>query len=185
MSYTASDEKTHPLLEVFADLGVKIGSLHKQMKDDFNWRRAARHASQPVLGKVTFSMVCNAAGFGIFNSNQMQLNGPDQGHIWYVRRIGVQGTIIGTTVTGRFDVFVMASSMPSFYTTLNQMPVGEWQDGSSSIPNNAFYGRGQMPLRFNENLIFVVSGAPNGQQISGQFVFEDFQEAAIGQDWSV
>jgi hypothetical protein len=184
MTYTENGI-TSPLLDILAKVQLTIGEHTKAVKEQQRWQQVARRTNQPVLSKMPWSGICNASGFGIFVNTGAMAEGPDQGYIWYVRRISVLGTIPGTSVTGRGDIFISAADYPTSFSTLSQFGVGDWQDGTNSIPNNAFYGRGEMPMRFNESLTIVISGAPANQQVGGQIVFEQFEEAAIRQDWAM
>lgn len=174
-------------IDIGAKIEVALGNLAKAFDKNTEQHRIQEQAKkydQPALIKLPWSGVCNASGFGIFLNSGQGIEGPDMGWIWFVRRISVLGTVVGTAITGRFDVFISAMDYPNSYNNINQLPTLDWADGSNSIPNNAFYGRGEMPLRLNESLTFVVSGAPANQQVGGLIVIEQFQEAAMKEEWS-
>lgn len=174
-------------LEIFAKIHASLGALtdHLKKEREDRMRRLAKAVVTPVLGKMEWSGVCNGSGFGIFVNTGAMAEGPDQGYLWYVRRISILGTVVGGSISGRGDVFISAADFPNSFTSLAQFSVGAWQDGTNTIPNNAFYGRGEMPMRFNESLTIVISGAGANQVVGGQIVFEQFEEAAIRQDWAV
>jgi hypothetical protein len=162
--------------DVGAYLKLKLGEIADGIsgqRKDLN--KLANRVTTPVLSKAPISGIVPASGFLVIPGGGLM--GPDMGHFWYVRSIKVCGTTPGTSVTGRADIFISAADY-RYYTSLAQCSVGDWQDQTATIPNIAFYGRGEMPLRLNEQLFIVISGATSAQQIEGSVTFEDYEEGS-------
>lgn len=173
-------EHHNPFLELAAKISVGFDGVKKAVEDQTNWNRLARSASAPVLYRNAFSGIVPSSGFLVI---QPSLSGPDQGYIWYVRSIVIGGTAPGSSITGRADIFVSAADLRS-YTSLVQIGMVDWRDQTATLPNVAFYGRGELPLR-SEKLFIVVSSATSGQQIEGGVQIEGFQESAASQEWTM
>lgn len=165
------------LASVFAELKVSLGSVSEQVKRSREQARWAARAMQPVFAQ-TMDNVVPVNNFGV-----VRLQGPDQGHFWYVRRIIVGGLTPTSTVAGRADVFASASDHRN-RTSLAQFNITDWRDFSAALPNIAVYGRGALPLRFNEELYVVFSGASTATQYVAMCQFEDFEESAARMAWA-
>lgn len=173
-------------LKLLARINLGIEGVNHQLKEQGKkWAKIAKGNQQPILSKIPWSGICNSSGFGVFFNTGVNTEGPDQGHIWFVRHITVQGLTVAATTAGRFDVFISAMDYPNTFTSLAQFTTADWFDGSNTIPNSAFYGRGECPLRMSESLTFVVSGASANQNVGGIVIIEDFLEAAIGEEWGL
>lgn len=175
------DLQTEPgglVAELCAKLDLHIGSTDKLAK------AVARQKppSQPVFGRT--------AGAGLFVTGlplviSFPLKGPDQGHFWYVRSIVVGGLSPTVAAAGRADVYISAAGLGGVTPSLAAIGLADWRDQSIALPNVSFYGTGEMPLRLNEELFVVVTGGTNGQQYVAAVQFEDYEEAARKQDWSM
>lgn len=178
-------DDANPIFKIFADIGVQIGHLTRQLKEQHYWQKNAYRQDQPVLNKIPFSGQCNASGFGLF-LNSLFVDGPDQGHIWYLRSITVGGLDPLATVTGAKGVlWVSAADAPATTATTLAIGMADVADIYASLPITQKYTRGAVPLRLNESLLLAVSGAPANQFIGGNLWIEDFEEAAMKQDWAL
>lgn len=169
---------------LIADLAAKfdfhIGSLSKAAKAMAAATR--RPPAQPVFGRIATTGTAPASGILVL---RFPLAGPDQGHFWYVRQLVVGGLTRTTAAAGSVDVFVSATSTLSALGSLAAIGIADERDFSAAMPNNAFYGRGELALRFNEELFVVVSGGTSGQAYVAAASFEDFEEAGVREEWSV
>lgn len=140
--------------------------------------RARRPPAQPVFGRVATSGVA-ATGSSLILT--FPLKGPDQGHFWYVRSIVVGGLSPTVAAAGRADIYVSAATL---HSPLASIGLADWRDERVSLPDVAFYGRGELPLRLNEELIVIVTGGTNGQVYVAAAQFEDFEEGVVPEGWS-
>jgi hypothetical protein len=98
-----------------------------------------------------------------------------------VRSVAIGGLSPTVTATGRADVYVSAAN--AGVLTLASFGLSDWRDQSITLPNIAFYGRGELPLRLNEEIVVIISNGTNAQQYVATVQFEDFEEAASRQAW--
>lgn len=168
---------------LFADLAAKldlhIGSVSKMTKAITAGQR--RPPAQPVFGRTVASGLAPATGPLIL---RFPLAGPDQGHFWYVRNLVIGGLTEATVAAGTAGIYVSASSLTS-QPSLAAIGLADLRDRASSFPAVAFYGRGELPLRLNEELFIIVSGGTSGQQYVAGLQFEDFEEAATHLAWDL
>lgn len=164
--------------EVMAKFNIGMDSIANSQKKlaDYMYRLAATQYA-PVTARIPFGGACNGAGFGIFGIDI----GPAMGSFWYILSCAVSGGVPGTAVAGaRADLYVSAANPGAGATTLatvaSTLGTSDWTDQYAALPNIAFYGRGQMPLRLNEQLFVVVSGAPANQPITCAIRIEEYQE---------
>lgn len=169
---------SNDLISVFANLKLSIGDLHQSIKDQSGvMRRLAKSTSAPVMTKVPFSVKVNSTGFGVAKV----VDAPPQGYFAYVRRISVSLT---TAHSGTVYIVITAMDL-SNAQSLALVSDLDTQDSSTTIPNNAFYSRGEMGLRFNERLFVVINGGLSGDTIPGNITLEHFQEGATGQETAI
>lgn len=162
-------------------LAVEIGKNTEAIKRAARIQDLARRAATPAFARLAMSGIAPASGILILgNANQL---GPSQGYYWNILSISVTGPTPGVAVTGRADIYVTAASLN--VTALAQLPSADWRDQSATIPNVAFYNRGQMTLRDNELIYVVCSGLTNGQQIAAGIQVEVLQEAADPQVYAI
>jgi hypothetical protein len=162
--------------ELCAKLDLHIGSTEKLARQ---LRR--RPPAQPVLGRTVATGIFATAVPLIL---KFPLPGPDQGHFWFVRSVTIGGLTPTTTAAGRADIFVSATNLQA-QPSLAAMGLGDWRDFAATLPDASFYGRGEMPLRLNEELFVVITGATNAQQYVAAVQFEDYEEAATAQAWDL
>lgn len=157
-------------IDVTANLELEIGRLRDRVA---RAEKTARDAMQPV-SYPTEGMVVYATGA----LNVIRLGGPDQGHVWHVRRISAGGETPVTVAAGRADFFVAAFDIRTA-SSLGQIGLAQWVDQMTTLPNILSYSRGAQTLRFNEELFVVISNGTNALQYVASCRVEDFQEAAL------
>lgn len=165
--------------DLCAKLDLHIGSMSKMTSAITAGQR--RPPAQPVFGRTVATGLAPASGPLIL---RFPLAGPDQGHFWYVRNIVIGGLSEATVAAGTAGIYVSASALNS-QPTLAAIGLGDLRDRASSFPAVAFYGRGELPLRLNEELFIIISGGTSGQQYVAGLQFEDFQEAATHRAWDL
>jgi len=182
-----TDTQNGAHFDVMGSINLALGKLNKHIDEQARrWERNAKRVNAPVMSKVAYSGQANASGFSILlNQGGHLIDGPDQGNIWYIRRITVAGPDPSVTITGSAFVFISAMDYSNTVTSIGGMGSMDLQDFTNTIPNISFYGRGEMPLRFNESLTIAVQGVPANQVIVGSYTFEQFEEGAIRQDWAL
>lgn len=140
-------------------------------------RRFEKLTPAPVFYRPAASVV--AAGTGSFI---VPIAGPDQGHFQYVRSVTVGAQQVGTAgLTGTADVYVTAGQLPAAPSLL------DWRDRAVSLPQKAFYGRGELSLQFGEQLfvVFTVTAVVAGTTLVAIAQVEDYQEHSGTQEWSL
>lgn len=167
------------LAELGAKIDLHIGSVDKLADTLAKQRR--RPPAQPVFGRVIATGIVPASGFLVL---RFPLKGPDQGHFWYVRQLVIGGATRATTAAGSADVFVSATDLTS-QPSLAAIGLSDERDFALTLPKNAFYGRGELPLRLNEELFVAISGGTPAQQYTAALSFEDFEESAVRQAWDL
>lgn len=177
---TYADQTSGLLAGLAAKLDLHIGSVSKLTRQVA--KGMAKPPAQPVFGRTAATGVVPTGGFLVLRFAQA---GPDQGHFWYVRNIVIGGTDPSVTAAGKADVYVSATGLSS-QPGLSSLGLSDWRDHYASLPVvSAFYGRGVMPLRLNEELFVVLTGATVGQVYVAAAQYEDYEEGAVGESWSV
>lgn len=181
------DLQTEPgglVAELCAKLDLHIGSTEKLQR---NMVKALRKPpTTPVFGRTAgVGTFTTAEGTHVFRLGQ---RGPDQGHVWYIRSLVIGGLNPSLAVAGRADVYVSASDFKA-QPNLTAMGLGDWRDWADFTPGVAqvaFYGRGELELRFNEKVFIVVTGGTNNQMYVAAASYEDWEESPIDtQEWSL
>lgn len=174
MSYDqVTDERPGLFADLCAKIDIQIGAIDR-MADRVTAELKRNRPAAPVFGRAAGTVVI-ANNFGVVRLNN---DGPDQGHFWYIRSIAVGGLATVTAAAGRADVFVSAQNLSTF-TSLAQIGLADWRDQAGSLPLISFYGRGELPMRMNENIYIVFSGATNGQTYVATVQYEDFDETSL------
>jgi hypothetical protein len=164
--------------DLCAKIDLHVGSVERLSKTLERQRRTP--PAQPVFGRTAAAGVF-ATGAALILT--FPLKGPDLGHFWYVRSIAIGGLSPTVAAAGRADVYVSAAN--AGVLTLASFGLGDWRDQTLGLPNVAFYGRGELPLRLNEEIVVVVSNGTNAQQYVATVQFEDYAEAASRQAWDL
>lgn len=176
---TTTDDQLGVFGDLCAKLDLHIGSVSKMTRTLA--RAQGRPPAQPVFGRTTAAGVATTGNVLIL---RFPLAGPDQGHFWYIRSIVIGGLTPTTTAAGRADIYVSASNLAS-QPTLAAIGLGDWRDQEATLPAVSFYNRGALPLRLNEELFVVISNGTNLQNYVASVQFEDYEEAAAKESWSL
>jgi hypothetical protein len=174
---STTDNGSH--LDIYAGIELVLGKLHKAIDKQNRVQALASKVSQPVFYTYVDNIIMPANGFGV-----VRLTGPDQGHVWYIRQVIVGGITPTTVAAGRADIFSSAADARS-RTALNQFSMVDWRDTAAALPLVGAYSRGEISLRFNEELFVAFSGATPAQQYVAVCHVEDFEEGAIKQEWGL
>lgn len=170
-----------PLLELAGSIKIGLDGVGKHINKANRIQAAAAKADQPVLFNWVASGVIPASGLLVISGAN---DGPMQGRFWYVRNLVVSGVTPGNDVSGRADVFVTAMDLRNA-TNIQQFSALDWRDQSAAIPNVAYYGRGEFPVKAGEILQLLISQATPGQQIVSSARIEEFEEAAFQEGWGL
>ena len=165
-----------------AKIDLWIGSADKRVRQ-LEDALAKQANPQPVFVRVATSGIMPASGPLILG---FPLKGPDQGHFWMVRTLAIGGLSPTTAATGTADVYISSSDIRSLQAGgLAALGLADWRDHETALPTLSFYGSGEMPLRFNEEIYVVITGGTAGQQYVAALGAIDYRESAIEQGWSV
>lgn len=162
-----------------AKLDLYIGSAEAAREEER--RKRAKPLPQPVFGRTAASGIAPAAGPLVL---RFPLAGPDQGHFWMLRSVGVGGLAVGIAAAGTADLFISASNLQS-QPSLAAMGLGDWRDHYLTMPTVVQYGSGNMTLRFNEEAFVVISGGTPAQQYVATLQFIDYEEGVTKQEWGI
>lgn len=179
-------DEGNPLFQVFADIGVTLGHIRSAVdKTNKYWEKSSKMVNAPVLYKFPWSMTANASGFGIAVNTSVAPDGPDQGHIWYLRNFTCFGPALTSTIaSGTVFLLISAMDFPNSFA-IGNFTVTDVADFYSTLPVARQYSRGAISLRLSESFTLVANGLPANQQLGGIFEIEDFEEGAIKQEWAV
>lgn len=161
-------------LDLSADLSVTLGGLRDEFRKDRKHRDWTRVASTPIDIEAQSQIVATTAG-----PNVIGLGGPAMGRARLVREIVVGGVTVATAAAGTADVYVMGTSPGA------TPPLIRWRDHAATMPLIAFYSDRQIALHYPEKLWVVLTGATNGQQYVAAAWSVDYQEAAVGEQFSL
>lgn len=179
MSRNGNDTDENPLASIFGKLEVTLGRVADQVSRAKRVQQAASRFNQPVFYPFGDQvLIANTTGV-------IRLTGPDQGHMWYIRGIGIWNAAVGVegAMAGKADLFVSGSDLRG--KTITQFSPIDWRDTFQALPTIRQYSAGQIALRMNEEAFIVFTGATNGQTYGAHLWVEDFEEAAIQQAWSL
>lgn len=160
------------------DLAARLGGEQRDALGRIE-QRLARPPMQPTFYDPADSATIDANGFGV-----VALGGPDQGHLWYVRRLIVGGQSWDDTAAGTAQVFVSAADFRLQTVAGGAFPITDLRDQADTLPDVAFYGHGEVPLHAPQRLYVRFVGATPEQIYTAAAGIEDFQEAADGQGWT-
>lgn len=146
-------------------------------------KRLSKPAMQPVITHAAGTAVANASGLAVITLN---LDGPTQGHVWYIRAWRIGGLTPITVAAGRADLFVSGGYIPqALAANLTGIGMTGWRDFVTAMPAAKFYGVGEQPVITNEHVFVVLSGATNGQEYVANFSITDFELATEETTWSM
>ncbi len=169
MTYTDPAPELSASLELSAVLRSGLDQLDRTMA-----RRLQPLTAQPVFYRTGGSIIPGATGVAF-----IEIGGPPQGHLWYVRQLAIGGIDPTLAALGVGDVFISAANLAGSPSLM------DWRDRADRLPSIAFYGTGEMELRHNERLLIRLSGATNAQQYAAAVSVQDMQESAAPQEWGL
>lgn len=162
-------------LELGVDLTANIGRTLDAINGKLD-RLNPIPPQAPVFYRMPRNGTVTAAG-----TVSLRLHGPDQGHLWYVRSITCGGLAPSTVTPGAADVFILAGNPGQ---TLEPSLL-DWRDQASRLPSIAFYGKGELEVRANEQVWVRFSGCTPEQVVTAVVQVEDIQEGATLQSWGL
>jgi hypothetical protein len=178
--YPVATDGPGPLAELCARIDLSIGAV-SDLTQALKRPKKPAPLPQPVFGRVRASGLAVTATPLVLTFDQP---GPVEGKFWYIRSITIGGLSPTTTAAGRADVYATAM-LPNASLTLAALGLADWRDQAATLPSVAFYARGALPLRMNENLVVVISNGTNGQGYVAVAQFEEYQEGSMALDWDV
>jgi hypothetical protein len=177
MTMTDRGPGLHVDLDAYFDLALNKAATRIGADVERRFERAIRRVpAQPFNARTAGSVIMGSSGTGVIG-----LSGPSQGKFWYIRSLVVGGVTPTTIAAGRADLFVGASRQ---VVDASSLSLADWRDVALTLPAVAFYGRGEVTMRHNELAYFALSSATNGQEYVAGITLEEFEEAALPQDWS-
>lgn len=177
-----TDQDRGLFADLCAKLDLSIGSTDRLTKQ-LSKPRKRLPPQQPSIIRARGSAVANSSGLAVI---QFDLNGPDQGHLWYIRGMRIGGVTPITTAAGRADVYVSGGYTPvALAGSLVGLGLSDWQDFAASLPDVSFYGIGEMPVQTNEHVFIVISSGTNAQEYVANITVFDYELAPEKQDWSM
>lgn len=169
-------------IDFSAEIHATLGRLEQETK---GMRKALQDwrmlQETPRFVQIHGVVQLDANGFAVLRFDN---DGPDQGRMWYLRKLVIGGVTVSTTVTGRADIFVSTMDYRR-YTTLAQFGTQDWRDQATSLPLVGTFAAGEIPLQYMEQLYVVISGGTATQEIHCTGTVEDFQMGAYKSDWSL
>lgn len=159
-------------IELFAGIELKLGNISRALEQA---NELSRRGETPRFIRIHGVCTTDGSGNGMV---QFDLNGPDQGWYWSVRRLGVFQAASAAAAAGVADVFVSASNQGS-------PSLMDWVDRAPNIPLFADYNDNELICRHNEELIVTFTGAPATTQMLCTGFIVAYQEAAYPQRFAL
>jgi len=163
-------EQVHSAIKVWIDVGLKLGTKFDESMATINARMDALQKNTPRSIRLPFASTYPASG-----SLFLDLGTPESGRFWELALVGIGGTEITDTRAGSAGLYIVSSITNS--TTGGMINLG---DRAATLPNVAFYSRGQFPVQANEHLVLVIFGGTAGQIYAGNVLVNSFDVAAAG-----
>jgi hypothetical protein len=150
-----------------AQLEATLGRLSKGIDGVIEDRR--RYLADPysIAWSIPVTQVLQLSGAG---AGICDLGGPSQGYLWRVRRVSISDAQSFTTsmgaAVGQFYEGIPTDA-PGAATMRPQMVIWPF----ASLPNAATFGSDEVPLKFGEHLVAVVTGGTPNQvlQVSARY----------------
>lgn len=169
-------------LGILAKLSIALdglsGKVDSWRKEDERRRKLWRPMT-PVDYHPIGSGIIGAAGAPSSTTAVIPLNagtaGPDEGHVWIVRRwcVYAQSGVTGT-LGGRADLFAIGSQQVS---SLSPLQGPGWAATAASLPTVQYFSSRQVVLRNGEYLVCVITGGTQNQAAFTEAQVEDYEEA--------
>lgn len=175
---TATDSRS--ILDLVVELGAHVkatlGAVDRLNKSQDRTLAAMRRP--PAAPVYTDLHDSDTAGAGLL---VLALGSPPQGFIWYVRSIAITGNDPTQAPAGKGYVYVMPNTPQNNVTTMGQLGALFFRDVANSFPLPSFYGRGELVIQRNQNLIIAIAGGTNATQYNANATVEQFEEAPAPQ----
>ena len=159
------------LTATLGDLRDKIGSLERTS------RRLASQATIPV----DYTKGGQAVATG--TTTEVGVGGPDQGHLWLVRRLAVGAMPVASALSG-VSAYVFITAEPSGYV-VNTLPVLGWHTWTNTVPNTAHFSNRQMIVRPGEHIRIIFTGTTSTVQYIAECTVEDYEQAAFSEQFGL
>lgn len=158
------------MTELDAGFEIHLGDIHLALgtlSDEIKLLRKEAREMQDELD-LAGSVVYNSAA-GVVN--YMDLGHPAAGKKWEVRAMQIMGADITQTPAG-VGWLVVQSLQPSNNPSV--VPVVDWTKGT--LPQNAFYGKGEFTVHQMEHLYVLITGGTNAQLYTAAAYIQSFPE---------
>jgi len=139
-------------LKVWVDVGLKLGKQIEEQKAKADAAAIKLQRNTPV--DYTLSQ------YGTFPSSGpliLNIGTPDLGTYWEVESVIVGGTEINVTAAGKAGLYVTA------VPTTAGLGLSNCVDIAASLPNAGFYGRRDIVVTAQENLVVAIFSGTVGQ----------------------
>ena len=139
-------------LKVWLDVGLKLGKQLEEQKARADKLVERLNRNTPV--DYTFSQ------YGVFPSSGplvLNIGSPDLGTYWEVESVIVGGTEVNVTAAGKAGLYVTA------VPTVAGLGLSNCVDIAASLPNAGFYGRRDIVVTAQENLVIAIYSGTVGQ----------------------
>lgn len=152
-------------LEVFADVGIKLGKSIDEHTEQLR-KNSEMQRNTPVYSQSQVSGVFPSSGNLI-----LDLGKPDRGTAWEVGQAVIGGTDLNVAAVGTAGLYVTGSTAATGGTT-------NAADYAASLPNVGFYGMHQLVVNSGEHLLAVIFGGTVGQVYVAEASFTVFNTSA-------
>lgn len=141
------DERLASGLKVWADVGLRLGQSLDAQADRHQKAIDRLQRMTPVDYQVSVYGVYASPGPLILN-----LGSPDLGTVWEVESVIVGGSEVTTSVAGTAGLYVTAVPTVQGLGLSNAVDVA----ASGTLPNAGFYGRKDIVVTAQENLVVAI-----------------------------
>jgi hypothetical protein len=157
----------------WAGVRLEIGS----MLDGLAAKLKPPRPQLPLYVVESDSVSLTAGGWGV-----VKFEGPEGGHLRYIRSIRVSGITPTTVAAGRGDIFVSSRrDLRGSAASLSDFSQGEWRDQATPLPLVGFYGRGELMVRAQEVLYVAFSSGTASAVYYASISYEEISIIAGGE----
>jgi hypothetical protein len=139
-------------LKVWLDVGLKLGKQIEEQKARIDRAVEKLQRNTPVDYTVTQYGVYASPGPLVLN-----IGSPDIGTYWEVESVIIGGTEVNVTAAGKAGLYVTA------VPTVAGLGLSNCVDIAASLPNAGFYGRRDIVVTAQENLVVAIYSGTAGQ----------------------
>jgi len=160
-------------VDIAAQLSAGIGELgrhldrHAQVMSSVE-RAVQRPPAQPFTTRLYKAAVSSSGSADLV----LGLGAPNSGRFWDVRNVVVGGRNWATTVAGT-ALLVVTGTHP---TSADSVGIDAVHDEATSLPLPAFYGSGQIRIRFPERLFIIVVAPTASTEYHAAATIEQYEE---------